>query len=215
MGVHFRSYGKALHCRQDWTSPRSGWQLVKKWQDKRENEWWGDKINRRFWEAVTQSHDEITSVASRPHGSENRNHKAHQNCKYVRRATVGVAAFAWRMSAVENRKAQNKYLWIIPIRFSPIRLATKSFEDKQNYSIPASYGTRSLLLCKIWGIHGGDYEECSLLGCGGGSYVNRRFGETYRLHLQGRKISKRGTSVSSWLWGSIILDLIIRITFSD
>jgi hypothetical protein len=22
------------------------------------------------------------------------------------------------------------------------------------------------LLCKIWGFHGGDYEECSLLGCG-------------------------------------------------
>jgi hypothetical protein len=29
--------------------------------------------------------------------------------------------------------------------------------------------------------------------------VNRRFGGTYRLHLQGRKIRERGTSVSRWL----------------
>jgi hypothetical protein len=31
------------------------------------------------------------------------------------------------------------------------------------------------------------------------SYVNRRFGGTYRLHLQGRKIRERETSVSMWL----------------
>jgi hypothetical protein len=31
------------------------------------------------------------------------------------------------------------------------------------------------------------------------SGVNRRFGGNYRLHLQGRKIRKRGTSVSRWL----------------
>jgi hypothetical protein len=31
------------------------------------------------------------------------------------------------------------------------------------------------------------------------SCVNRRFGGTYRLHLQGRKICERGTSVSRWL----------------
>jgi hypothetical protein len=31
------------------------------------------------------------------------------------------------------------------------------------------------------------------------SYVNRRFGGTDRLHLQGRKICERGTSVSRWL----------------
>jgi hypothetical protein len=29
--------------------------------------------------------------------------------------------------------------------------------------------------------------------------VNRRFGGTYRFHLQGRKIRERGTSVSRWL----------------
>jgi hypothetical protein len=29
--------------------------------------------------------------------------------------------------------------------------------------------------------------------------VNRRFGGTYRLHLQVRKIRERGTSVSRWL----------------
>jgi hypothetical protein len=28
--------------------------------------------------------------------------------------------------------------------------------------------------------------------------VNRRYGGTYRLHLQGRKIRERGTSVSRW-----------------
>jgi hypothetical protein len=31
------------------------------------------------------------------------------------------------------------------------------------------------------------------------SCVNIRFGGTYRLHLQGRKIRERGTSVSRWL----------------
>jgi hypothetical protein len=31
------------------------------------------------------------------------------------------------------------------------------------------------------------------------SCVNRRFGGTYRLHLQGRKIRERRTSVSRWL----------------
>jgi hypothetical protein len=31
------------------------------------------------------------------------------------------------------------------------------------------------------------------------SCVNRRFGGTYRLHHQGRKIRERGTSVSRWL----------------
>jgi hypothetical protein len=31
------------------------------------------------------------------------------------------------------------------------------------------------------------------------SCVNRRFGGTYRLHLQGRKIRERGTSVNRWL----------------
>jgi hypothetical protein len=31
------------------------------------------------------------------------------------------------------------------------------------------------------------------------SCMNRHFGGTYRLHLQGRKIRERGTSVSSWL----------------
>jgi hypothetical protein len=33
------------------------------------------------------------------------------------------------------------------------------------------------------------------------SCVKRRFGGTNRLHLQGRKIRKRGTSVSRWLDG--------------
>jgi hypothetical protein len=31
------------------------------------------------------------------------------------------------------------------------------------------------------------------------SCVNRSFGGTYRLHLQGRKTSERGPSVSRWL----------------
>jgi hypothetical protein len=32
-----------------------------------------------------------------------------------------------------------------------------------------------------------------------GSRVNRRFGGTYRLHLQGRKIRERGTGLNKWL----------------
>jgi hypothetical protein len=31
------------------------------------------------------------------------------------------------------------------------------------------------------------------------SCLNRRFGGTYRFHLQGRKIRERGTSMSGWL----------------
>jgi hypothetical protein len=34
-------------------------------------------------------------------------------------------------------------------------------------------------------------------------FVNRRSGGTYRLHLQGRKICERGTSVSRWLPASL------------
>jgi hypothetical protein len=39
------------------------------------------------------------------------------------------------------------------------------------------------------------------------SCVNRRFGGTHRLHLQGRKISERGTSVSRWLQIAATQDL--------
>jgi hypothetical protein len=41
------------------------------------------------------------------------------------------------------------------------------------------------------------------------SHVNRRFGGKYHLHLQGRKIRERGTSVSRWLQtaGSSFADL--------
>jgi hypothetical protein len=33
----------------------------------------------------------------------------------------------------------------------------------------------------------------------GRSCMNRSFGETYGLHLQGRKVRERGTSVKRWL----------------
>jgi hypothetical protein len=36
------------------------------------------------------------------------------------------------------------------------------------------------------------------------SCVNRRFGGKYRLHLHGRKIRERGTSVSRWLQANSI-----------
>jgi hypothetical protein len=44
------------------------------------------------------------------------------------------------------------------------------------------------------------------------SCMNRRFGGTYRLHLQGRKIRERVTSVSKWLntpshAGSLLMDV--------
>jgi hypothetical protein len=41
-----------------------------------------------------------------------------------------------------------------------------------------------------------DVAQCS-------SCVNRCFGRTYRLHLQGRKIHERGSSVSRWLQTSL------------
>jgi hypothetical protein len=60
--------------------------------------------------------------------------------------------------------------------------------------------TRYTGVSTISGFHGGDYEECRLLGLAPyRSYVNRRFGGTYRLHLQGSKIRERGTSVTRLL----------------
>jgi hypothetical protein len=35
------------------------------------------------------------------------------------------------------------------------------------------------------------------------SYVNRRFGGTYRLQLRGRKMSERGTSLRRWLHSAV------------
>jgi hypothetical protein len=40
--------------------------------------------------------------------------------------------------------------------------------------------------CRISGSHGGSYECWDTVPYG--LYVNRRFGGTYRLHLQGRKL---------------------------
>jgi ribosomal protein S14 len=44
------------------------------------------------------------------------------------------------------------------------------------------------------------------------SCVNRRFGGTYRLHLPGRKISERGTSVSRWLQTEPPVELIPELS---
>jgi hypothetical protein len=41
------------------------------------------------------------------------------------------------------------------------------------------------------------------------SCVNRRFGETYRLHLKGRKIRAQGTSVNSWLQTAVSSQLLV------
>jgi hypothetical protein len=46
-----------------------------------------------------------------------------------------------------------------------------------------------------------------------GSCMNRRFGGTYRLHLQGRKIHERRTSVSRWL--QCALDTLNKSRFND
>jgi hypothetical protein len=44
-----------------------------------------------------------------------------------------------------------------------------------------------LMLCKIWGYHGGDYVECRLLGCNAvWLFKYRSFGATYHHHHQGR-----------------------------
>jgi hypothetical protein len=85
-----------------------------------------------------------------------------------------------------------------------------------------------LMLCKIWGFDNRDYEECRLLGyipssyltedtlsplqCWAvtmknavfwdvapyGSYKNRRFGGTYRLHLKGEKNQQPRNNVGSY-----------------
>jgi hypothetical protein len=45
------------------------------------------------------------------------------------------------------------------------------------------------------------------------SCVTRRFGGTYRLHLQGKKINERGTSVSRWLHGHLSANADCRSLF--
>jgi hypothetical protein len=48
------------------------------------------------------------------------------------------------------------------------------------------------------------------------SWVNRRFGGTYRLHLQGRKIREQRTGVSRWLQiESRILHLFILLLLEN
>jgi hypothetical protein len=37
------------------------------------------------------------------------------------------------------------------------------FEPRRTYYVSATESSR-LMLCKIWGFYGGDYEECRLLG---------------------------------------------------
>jgi hypothetical protein len=66
----------------------------------------------------------------------------------------------WRFSWVYNEQSQNWLLaprYALPFcRVSPIRVGFlpvfQNFTDK-------------IQLCKIWGFHGGDYEEWCLLGC--------------------------------------------------
>jgi hypothetical protein len=70
------------------------------------------------------------------------------------------------------------------------------------------YATVFKLRCKIWGSHSAGYEEFYLLGYNPRSLfeVNRRFGGTWRLHLQGRRISRAGNQCESgwqtgiWRW---------------
>jgi hypothetical protein len=55
-------------------------------------------------------------------------------------------------------------------------------------------------LCKIWVFKAVTMKNAvfwDVVPCR--SCVNRRLGGMYRLHLQGRKIGERGTSVSKWL----------------
>jgi hypothetical protein len=55
-------------------------------------------------------------------------------------------------------------------------------------------------ICKIWGFHDGDHEDCRLLGRGA-VYIlcEPTFRRNYLLHLQGKKLRERGASVSRWL----------------
>jgi hypothetical protein len=47
------------------------------------------------------------------------------------------------------------------------------------------------------------------------SCVNRRFGGTYHLHLQRRKIREGGTSVSRWLKFVYYLEAMINNIYKD
>jgi hypothetical protein len=90
---------------------------------------------------------------------------------------------------------QNKFYLILP---------TDRNEDKQ-----------MKMYCKVRGFHGSvtmkkpvfwDVSPCRY-------FVNRRFGVTYRLHLQGTKIRERKTSVSRWLqisWNLTHISVIIK-----
>jgi hypothetical protein len=60
----------------------------------------------------------------------------------------------------------------------------KQFLPHRRQYVSATEPSR-LMLCKIWGFHGGAYEECHLPGCDTVlSCKERRFGGTYLLHDQ-------------------------------
>jgi hypothetical protein len=42
---------------------------------------------------------------------------------------------------------------------------TSIFKVKKSASEEPAWANQNQL-CKIWGFHGGDYEECRILGCG-------------------------------------------------
>jgi hypothetical protein len=68
-------------------------------------------------------------------------------------------------------------LYIIKAR--PILFSGRAPHTDKPATVTQKYNYRDVALCRSW--------------------VNRRLGGTYRLHLQGRKISELGTSVSRWL----------------
>jgi hypothetical protein len=76
----------------------------------------------------------------------------------------------------------------------------KTEREETTWETDLSVGGRIILKCKIWGSKAVTMKNvvfCDVALCR--SCVNWRFGGTYSLHLQDRKIRERWTSVSRWL----------------
>jgi hypothetical protein len=67
--------------------------------------------------------------------------------------------------------------------------------SQETHYVSGTESSRSML-CKIWGFHGDDYEECRLVGCWAvWLSKNRRVGGIYCHHQQSDKNSELGTTL--------------------
>jgi hypothetical protein len=79
------------------------------------------------------------------------------------------------------------WIWKIIQTIANVQIKTVSYKELVTCILAYNVGLDAKNNSVFW-----DVAPCRY-------FVNRRFGGTYRLNLQGRRIRERGTSVSRWL----------------